>query len=72
MVCINDRIKEELDRQQRGVSWLADKLGCSRMTIYRILDKNSIDTNMLTRISLALNYNFFKDLSEDINEYTTI
>lgn len=65
MVYIGDKIKEELEKQQRGVSWLANKLGVSRMAVYRILEKNSIDTNILGRISLILNHNFFKDLADD-------
>ena len=72
MIFIGDKIKEELDKQQRGVSWLAEKLGCSRMTIYRMLDKNSIDTHILSYICIALNHNFFKDLSEDVETHITI
>ncbi|MBR1667050.1 MAG: XRE family transcriptional regulator [Bacteroidaceae bacterium] len=67
MINIGERIKTELERQERGVSWLAGKLGCSRMAIYRIFEKNSIDTHLLYRISKTLHHNFFNDLSEDVN-----
>lgn len=71
MICMGERIKTELERQERGVSWLADRLGCSRMAVYRIFDKNSIDTHLLYRISKVLSHNFFADLSEDLEQGAT-
>lgn len=65
MVNIGERIEQELERQERGMSWLAEKLGCSRMTVYRIFEKNSIDTHLLLRVSRVLKHNFFIDLSSD-------
>ena len=67
MLHIGNRIKEELVNQQKSVQWLADQCGCSRMTIYRLLDRNSIDTNMLSHVSRALTHNFFKDLANDVD-----
>ena len=66
MVNIGQNIKEELQRQERTVSWLARKLNCTRAAVYRIFDKNSIDTALLTNISQVLHYNFFTELSEDV------
>lgn len=68
MINIGQDIKEELLRQERTVSWFASKLGCDRQTIYRIFKKNSIDTNLLCRISIVLNRNFLKELSESISK----
>jgi len=65
MVNIGQSIKEELQRQERTVSWLARKLNCTRAAVYRIFDKNSIDTALLTNISQILHHNFFIELSED-------
>ena len=66
MVNIGQNIKEELQRQERTVSWLARKLNCTRAAVYRIFDKNSIDTALLTNISQVLHHNFFTELSEDV------
>lgn len=66
MINVGQRIKEELIRQERTVSWLARKLNCNRSTVYRILDKNSIDTLVLSQISHILDYNFIKELSDDM------
>lgn len=65
MINIGQNIKDELDRQERTVSWMAHKLGCNRIAVYRILHKNSIDTALLARISTVLGHDFFKELSEE-------
>ncbi|MCH5308163.1 MAG: XRE family transcriptional regulator [Prevotella sp.] len=65
MVNIGECIKDELQRQERTVSWLARKLNCTRAAVYRIFAKNSIDTQQLVHISQILHYNFFQLLSED-------
>lgn len=66
MINIGQSIKNELQKQERSISWLANKLGCNRIAVYRILRKNSIDTALLERISVILNHDFFKEYSCDI------
>ncbi len=68
MVNIGQCIKEELERQERTVSWLARKLNCHRSVVYRIFNKNSIDTGVLKRISEIMNYDFFKEYSDEMNK----
>lgn len=57
-----------MQKQERSISWMARKLGCDRAKVYRILEKNSIDTYMLAQISRLLSHNFFKDLSDNIEK----
>lgn len=52
-------IKEELHHQGRTVTWLAKQLNVDRKVCYRIFHCNSIDSQMLYRISELLNQNFF-------------
>ena len=66
MVNVGQLIKEELESQERTVTWLARKLNCTRATVYRIFEKNSLDTALLSTISKILNRDFFKELSEDV------
>ena len=66
MINIGKRIQEELEQQERSISWLARKLDCNRTSVYRILKKNSIDTALLGRISQILNCDFFQELSKDM------
>lgn len=63
MKSIGSLIKEELERQERSVSWFARKLSCDRSNVYRLFQKESIDTRLLARISIVLNHDFFADLS---------
>lgn len=57
-------IKTELERQERSVSWFAQKLSCDRSNVYRLFQKESIDTHLLARISIILNYNFFAEFDD--------
>ena len=67
MESVGNLIKQELERQERSISWLARKLSCDRTKVYRLLQKNSIDTYDLERISLLLSHDFFADLFEALN-----
>ncbi len=61
-------IKEELLRQERGITWFARKLACDRSNIYRIFDKESIDTGLLLRISLILQHDFFSEYTQHFEQ----
>ena len=52
-------------RQERGVSWLAEKLHCDRTNVYDIFKREGIDTRLLERISIILNRNFFSLYYQD-------
>lgn len=60
-VHIGSLISNELRRQRRPASWLAREICCDRTNVYKILRKGSIDTELLCRIALALNHDFFSD-----------
>lgn len=66
MVNVGQRIKEELERQERTVSWLARKLNVNRAYVYRIFNKTSIDSQQLLSISKILHYNFLEELAKDV------
>lgn len=68
MTPIGTIIKEELERQERSVTWFARKLSCDRSNVYRLFQKNSIDTILLSRISVILNRDFFADFSDNLPE----
>lgn len=61
-------IKEELLRQERGITWFARKLACDRSNIYRLFEKESIDTGLLLRISLVLQRDFFHEYTQHFEE----
>lgn len=63
---IGKAIKGELERQERSVAWFARQLSCDRSNVYRIFQKESIDTHLLARISIVLHHDFFLGLSVDV------
>lgn len=67
MIHIGNRIETVLREKERTVSWLARKLYCNRQNVYDIFKRKSIDTTLLQRISIVLEHNFFKDLSDNID-----
>ena len=66
---IGRRIREELRIQGRTVSWLARQLCMERTNLYYTFRQNSIDTEMLLRISFFLNHNFLQDVSDVCRKY---
>ena len=68
MVHIGKCIEHELRSQRRSVKWLADQLFCDRSNVYRLLQRESVDTAQLMRISRILECNFFEAY---IREYTS-
>ena len=66
-LAINDlhlgkRIQDELKEQGRAVSWLANQLGMKRTSLYYIFHQNSLDLELLMRISFILDHNFMRDV----------
>lgn len=68
MDSIGKLIKEELEQQERSVTWLARKLSCDRSNVYRLFQKRSIETDLLIRISVILNRDFAIEISKAIQE----
>jgi plasmid maintenance system antidote protein VapI len=60
---IGNMIRNKLKEEGRSVAWLAEKLHCDTSNIYRIFQKQSIDSGQLFNISVILGHNFFKDYS---------
>ena len=61
---IGELIKAELARQGRSITWLAEQLNCSRQNAYKIFRRKWIYTDLLLRISIILDYDFFKYFSD--------
>lgn len=57
-------IREELERQNRTVTWLARQIQCERTTCYDLFERRLINAEQLERVSMALHRNFFRDLAE--------
>lgn len=68
MVHIGKLIEKELRRQERSVTWFANKLCYERTNVYSIFKRQSIDTELLVRISRILNHNFLDYYNKEMND----
>lgn len=66
MIHIGKMIEEEMLRQERTPVWLAKKINCARPNVYYIFRQESINTDLLLRISQALKHDFFKYYSLEV------
>ncbi len=58
-------LQKILREQGRTVTWFASQLCCTRPNVYKLFQKESVDTVLVYRISKILQYDFFKKMSED-------
>ena len=62
-------ILDELKRQNRSSAWLAKQLGNCRTNGHKIThEKKFNDIHFLIDVSLILNHNFFRDITETLDE----
>jgi predicted transcriptional regulator len=61
-------IKAVFDEQGRTVQWFAKQMNCNRTNVYKLFEKQHLNSEIIARASKALNHNFFLDLSQKINE----
>lgn len=57
---IGTEIKKIITEKKIPITQLANKLGKTRALIYDIYERQSIDTQLLAKLSKILDYNFFK------------
>ena len=62
---VGKRVQEILKKQRRSAAWLAAQIPCERTNVYNIFRRKSMDVRLLMRISVILEYDFFKELSEE-------
>ncbi len=57
---IGHLIQAQLKADKRSVGWLSREIGCTRNHVYKIFSKSSLDSDLIFRISKAMNFNFFQ------------
>lgn len=68
MLHIGKLIRKRMEEQQITIVWLAKHLSCSRTNVYKLLNKYSLDTEILAKISKLLDFDFFSLYSEEIRK----
>lgn len=67
MATIGSIIKNVMEERGMSVPEFAGKICRAKRTCYNIFEKNHIDVDLLRNISLVLDHDFFRDLSENYN-----
>jgi hypothetical protein len=65
---IGNAIKAVLKEQERSEAWLARKVHCDPGNFNRILKRSSMDMDLLRRICINLNHNFFTEYSSFVKQ----
>lgn len=58
-------IREEVKRQNLTIEEFAKRINTTRTNAYHIFDRESLDVELLARISQALHRNFFKEIAQE-------
>lgn len=61
-------IKAVFEEQGRTVRWFATKMHCNRTNIYKMFDKQHLNSEIIARASKVLEHDFFLDISQAMNE----
>ena len=67
-VHIGEIIQKEVERQGLSEEFFADKIGTTRSNVYNIYKRERFDTDMLRRISKALNKNILLLVAQEMEE----
>ncbi len=65
-------IEQKLNELGMSKAEFGRKIGVPQQNVNRILDKTSIDTDKLVAICEALDYNFFKEYTDDLSGTSTV
>ena len=57
-------IRAELDRQEHSVSWFARKFQTEYSNCFYIFKRQFVDVDLLMKISIVLQHNFFIEMAE--------
>lgn len=61
-------IKAVFDEQGRTVRWFALKMHCNRTNVYKLFEKQHLNSETIQRASKVLEHDFFLDMSRAMNE----
>ena len=65
---IGHLIQAQLKADKRSVGWLAKQIPCTRNHVYKIFNRPSLDADLILKISIAMNFNFFRYYSAEFFE----
>lgn len=69
MIHVGKLIRLKMEEQHLTVVWLASHLSCSRTNVYKMFERYSVDTEVLMKLSIVLDFDFFSLYSDELVEY---
>lgn len=60
---IGHRIKEYINSHGIKLQWLSGQMHCHRNTLYNLFERKWIDSDLLMKLSLLLEHDFFAEFS---------
>ena len=67
-ISIGSIIKQKLKEKDLKIAWLARQVYCNESNFHKKLKNNSIDFDLLSRISMVLEEDFFAYYSEELTK----
>ena len=67
MIHIGKKIEEAFVKRGCTKTWLAEQINCDHSNINHIFKRQSIDTELLVKLSNALGVNFFEYYLQELN-----
>lgn len=64
-------IDAELRKQRYSVTWFAKEMGSDRSNMYKLLERQHLNSDFILRASRLLNHDFFGEASKIFKESTT-
>ena len=64
---IGDLIRRKVAEKGISVVSFAEQLSCTRINVYKMFNRQSLDTELLLRVSKVLEFDFFSCYSERLN-----
>lgn len=62
---IGQHVREVMKERKITAVAVARQIGCERTNLYNIFARKDINTELLQKLSIVLNHDFFKDLSRE-------
>lgn len=69
MIHIGKLIRQKMEERHLTVVWLASHLSCTRTNVYKMFERYSVDTEVLMKLSIVLDFDFFSLYSDELVEY---
>lgn len=62
---IGKRVRKVMQEKGLSATWLAEQIPCERSNVYNIFRRSGMNVDLLYRLSVILDHDFFGDISED-------